>query len=58
MKFTVTPEKGDPVVLTDGSSNQSAGWYLVDAMVEGWFGTPAPRESAKSAATGTCSLRP
>lgn len=48
MKFTVTPEEGEPVILTDGSNNQGIGWYLVDSMVEGWFGTPAPRESTKS----------
>ncbi len=49
MRFTVKPESGDPIILSDTTNSQTIGWYLVDSVVEGWFGTPAPRESAHSA---------
>lgn len=45
MKFTITPESGDSIILTDTTNNQTIGWYLVDSVVEGWYGTPGPRES-------------
>lgn len=44
MRFTVIPERGDSVILNDTLNNQTIGWYLVDGVVEGWYGTPAPRE--------------
>lgn len=49
MRFTIIPERGDTVILNDTLNAQTIGWYLVDSVVEGWFGTPAPREGTSAA---------
>ena len=49
MRFIIRPEHGEDIVLTDTTNGQSIGWYLINSVVEGWFGTPSLRESVKQA---------
>ncbi len=49
MRFTIKPESGKPIILRQGDDMNQIGFFLVDSMVEGWFGTPAPREQVKTA---------
>lgn len=46
MRFIIDPLDGsEPLILNDTANNQTIGWYLVDSVVEGWYGTPALRET-------------
>ena len=44
MRFIVTNERGDCIVLRDQRNNNEVGVWLLEDGISGWFGTPAPRE--------------
>lgn len=44
MRFIVNAESGKSVVLRDQRNDNSVGCFLLEDGVDGWFGTPAPRE--------------
>lgn len=46
MRFIVTGESGQSVVLRDERNHNSVGVWLLADGVDGWFGTPSPREDA------------
>lgn len=47
MRFTIKPEKGRSVVLADKNCGNEVGWWLT--AIDGWLGTPSPREKAREA---------
>ena len=44
MRFVLTPESGDPIVLKADAEPVRIGWYIGEEGIEGWFGAPDPRE--------------
>lgn len=44
MRFIVTNDRGQTIVLRDQRNGNEVGVYLLEDGIEGWFGTPAPRE--------------
>lgn len=46
MRFVVTSDRGNVVVLRDGQLGNEVGVWLLQDGVEGWHGTPPPREGA------------
>lgn len=46
MRFLIKDESGEELlILNDTLNAQRIGWFLIDSIVEGWYGTPAPRET-------------
>lgn len=44
MRFIVTNERGQAIVLRDQRNHNAVGVWLLENGIDGWFGTPAPRE--------------
>lgn len=44
MRFIVTNDRGQTIVLRDQRNGNEVGVYLLEDGIDGWFGTPAPRE--------------
>lgn len=44
MRFVVYDGEGESVILSSPSNGDSIGVFLLEDGVEGWFGSPAPRE--------------
>lgn len=49
MRFVIVPQTGAPVELRS-DDGKTCGWFLVEPL-EGWFGTPPPKEQAQARAT-------
>ena len=44
MRFIVTNDRGQTIVLRDARNHNAIGVWLLENGIDGWFGTPAPRE--------------